>query len=220
MEGNRRRCGNRGDYRRESKRNDFAQALTGTLGHTCLFGSQEKTQKGFFGASLRAFTKSALNNPRRLQPRLGQNLGTERRAMQNEASMAGHVSTGNGAAMSVLPIIREPYHTDQEFVSTNNEEKNMSRRTKTRLGNHTKRRSSFPVTSLGSLLTTGKINPVLDTPLPWRTDGEFGHEVILDANGVMVADLCIFHFSRNAEHNQLRAKLICDLVNKKYEMPR
>lgn len=59
-----------------------------------------------------------------------------------------------------------------------------------------------------------KIDNNLMAPRPWKTDPELGDECILDANGVLVCDLSIFHQERSVEQNKYHAKLICDLINR------
>jgi hypothetical protein len=43
---------------------------------------------------------------------------------------------------------------------------------------------------------------------PWKTDAEFGHEVVLGRDGAMVADCAILHKKRLGEINKTNARLI------------
>ena len=50
------------------------------------------------------------------------------------------------------------------------------------------------------------------TPAPWRTDADFGHEVVLGAGDIMVADCCVLvnpkHGARDPGINAANARLI------------
>lgn len=51
------------------------------------------------------------------------------------------------------------------------------------------------------------------TPRPWKTDGDYRHEVIIDGNGKMVADCSIFLLGRTTLMCQANAALIVSAVN-------